>query len=197
MAPAPAPGPPPAKPAEVLTDLRRSTLGRRPTDEEVRKAVEAVAMREGTTDLATLQNKIGVSSTQIQGPLQNLMQSAKFRAAVEAAKPVAGAADEAAAAVGAKARDARAAAQSPVDNVSGRQAKQVAAVGQQEKWRATYDSLPAENRQAFLDQLRAESGLPDDVIRKRLGLTLAEWRRTSFTRSTGTPVLRKKTKPAP
>lgn len=71
---------------------------------------------------------------------------------------------------------------SPVDNVSGRQQKVVAAIGQQEKWRATYDRLPVDQRPAYIDQLRRESGLTDDQVRQRLKLTKAEWRRTSFTR---------------
>jgi hypothetical protein len=92
-------------------------------------------------------------------------------------------------------RDAQQSARSPIDNVSGRPANQVAAVMQQERWRAAYDNLPPEQRAQFIEQLRNTSGLTDDAIRQRLKLTKAEWRRTSFERSKArSPVLRPKVK---
>jgi hypothetical protein len=69
-----------------------------------------------------------------------------------------------------------------IDDVGGRPPKVVAAVGQQEKWRGIYDRLSPDQRASFIEQLRNESGLTDDQIRQRLKLTLAEWRRKSFTR---------------
>jgi hypothetical protein len=192
--PAPARGPT----GEVLTDLRRATLGRRPTQTEIRDAVEAVAIREGTTDIATLANKTGVPTTQLRDVLVPMLRDFKFREAVKAGAasraPVTSAiaeADE----MGRTIRDAQQAARSPIDNVSGRPANQVAAVMQQEKWRSAFDALPAEQRSTFIEQLRNTSGLSDDAIRQRLKLTKAEWRRTSFERSkarSASPVLRPK-----
>jgi hypothetical protein len=69
-----------------------------------------------------------------------------------------------------------------IDDVGGRAPKVVAAVGQQEKWRGIYDRLSPDQRASFIEQLRRESGLTDDQIRQRLKLTMAEWRRKSFTR---------------
>lgn len=69
-----------------------------------------------------------------------------------------------------------------IDDVGGRPQKVVAAVGQQEKWRGIYDRLSPDQRASFIEQLRRESGLTDDQIRQRLKLTMAEWRRKSFTR---------------
>lgn len=185
------PVPPPPQPAtgpagEVLTDLRRDVLGRLPTQEEIRRAIEAVAIREGTTDIATLSSKIGVPTTKLRDVLVPMMRDFQFRQAVAAAKPTVAPASSAldeAAEAGRTVREAQQGARSPIDNVSGRPVRQVAAVQQQERWRAAYDALPTEQRAAFIEQLRRESGLPDDVIRQRLKMTKAEWRRTSFTRS--------------
>lgn len=185
------PVPPPPKPAtgpagEVLTDLRRDVLGRLPTQEEIRRAIEAVAIREGTTDIATLSSKIGVPTTKLRDVLVPMMRDFQFRQAVAAAKPTVAPASSAldeAAEAGRTVREAQQGARSPIDNVSGRPVRQVAAVQQQERWRAAYDALPTEQRAAFIEQIRRESGLPDDVIRQRLKMTKAEWRRTSFTRS--------------
>lgn len=202
QAPAPIPDdapilPPALAKGEVATDLRRATLGRRPTEAEIRDAVEAVAIRDGTTDIATLSNKIGVPTTEIRGPLTQMLQTARFRASVAAGQGASSQVDEAASA-GAKVRDAKASAQSPIDNVSGRDAGQVAAVKQQEQWRSAFDNLPPEQRATFVQKLRQETGLPDEVLRQRLKMTKAEWRRTSFSRSeAASPVLRPKTKPAP
>jgi hypothetical protein len=198
-----APVPPPPQPArgpagEVLTDLRRATLGRRATQTEIRDAIEAVAIREGTTDIATLSNRTGVPTTQIRDVLVPMVRDAQFRARVAAGGvrtgPASSALDEADQ-MGRTIRDAKQSARSPIDNVSGRPANQVAAVMQQEKWRAAYDNLPTEQRSTFIEQLRNTSGLSDDAIRQRLKLTKAEWRRTSFERSkarSASPVLRPK-----
>ena len=184
--PVPAPPAPGRGPAgEVLTDLRRGVLGRRPTQTEIRDAIEAVAIREGTTDIATLSNITGVPTTELRDVLVPMLRDFQFRqrvAGTPGVGPASSAADEAAQ-MGRTIREARGSAQSPIDNVSGRPARQVAAVRQQEQWRAAYDRLPAEQRATFIEQLRRESGLPDDTIRQRLKLTKAEWRRTSFTRS--------------
>lgn len=185
--PPPAPPPPATGPAgEVLTDLRRDVLGRLPTQEEIRRAIEAVAIREGTTDIATLSSKIGLPTTKLRDVLVPMMRDFQFRQAVAAAKPTVAPASSAldeAAEAGRTIREAQQGARSPIDNVSGRPVRQVAAVQQQERWRAAYDALPTEQRAAFIEQLRRESGLPDDIIRQRLKMTKAEWRRTSFTRS--------------
>lgn len=183
---------------EVLTDLRKATLGRTPTQAEIRDAIEAVAIREGTTDIATLQNLTGVPTTRLREVLVPMLRNAQFRAAVSAAKPPAGAvssaADEAAD-MGRTVRQAKEGAQSPIDNVSGRPGRQVAAVQQQEKWRAAFDALPPEQRSLFIDQLRRETGLADDVIRRRLKMTLSEWRRTSMSRAPRRSVGEKGTTP--
>lgn len=185
--PVPAPPAPASGPAgEVLTDLRRSTLGRLPTQEEIRRAIEAVAIREGTTDIATLSNKIGVPTTKLRDVLVPMLRDFQFRQAVASGRgtvPGASSALDEAMDAGRTVRVAKETARSPIDNVSGRQAGQVAAVRQQEQWRAAFDRLPPEQRAGFIDQLRRTSGLPDDVIRQRLKMTKAEWRRTSFTRS--------------
>jgi len=201
-----APVPPPPQPSrgaggEVLTDLRRATLGRRATQTEIRDAIEEVAIREGTTDIATLSNKIGVPTTQLRDVLTPMVRDAQFRARVAAGgvrtTPASSAIDEQAAA-GRIIRESKASARSPIDNVSGRSAGQVAAVHQQEKWRAAYDNLPTEQRANFVDMLRRETGLADDTIRQRLKMTKAEWRRTSFERSkAASPVLRPKVEAAP
>jgi hypothetical protein len=204
-APAPPPVPAPPQPAtgpagEVLTDLRRDTLGRLPTREEIRRAVEEVAVREGTTDIATLSSKIGVPTTKLRDVLVPMLRDAQFRARVasnvKGSAPASSALDEADQ-MGRVIRDAQQSARSPIDNVSGRPANQVAAVMQQERWRAAYDNLPPEQRAQFIEQLRNTSGLTDDAIRQRLKLTKAEWRRTSFERSkarSASPVLRPKAK---
>lgn len=185
--PVPAPPAPARGPAgEVLTDLRRSTLGRRATQTEIRNAIEAVALRDGNASIEHLTNQIGAPTGEIQAVLAPMMRDFKFREAVKAGvRPAGGASSAVAEAdeMGRTIRDAQQGARSPIDNVSGRKADQVFAVQQQERWRSAYDALPAEQRAAFVQQLRATSGLSDDAVRQRLKMTKAEWRRTSFERS--------------
>lgn len=169
----------------------------------IAKAVEAKAIELGTTDLATIANALKLPTTLVSDPLRNAVSRFAFREAVKGASSKAPAVvDDVGAALDDLAAEGRAPLDeaskriireagastkntNPValDDVGGRAPKVVAAVGQQEKWRGIYDSLKSpEQRAAFIQQLRNESGLPDDTIRQRLKLTLAEWRRTSFTR---------------
>ena len=145
------------------------------------------ATRLGTSDLATIANDMKVPSTRIEANLTALLRQFRNREAIRLASPTASqklaeAAPDMPADMGSVIRKAKETARSPIDNVSGRNIKQVAAVKQQETWRATYDGLNPAQRSQFLQQIKQESGLPDDVIRQRLKLTKAEWRRLSFDR---------------
>jgi hypothetical protein len=153
--------------------------------------IQEAAVRLGTTDLATIANDLKIPTTRIEGNLANLMRQFRFRDAVAKASPTPSqklaekAAPDMPADMGSVIRRAKETARSPIDNVSGRNIKQVAAVKQQETWRATYDNLSPDQRSLFLKQIKQETGLPDDTIRQRLKLTKAEWRRLSFDRGGG------------
>ena len=204
---APAPAASQALPEQMTSIVpvvtRNSSAG------NIAKAVEAKAIELGTTDLATIANALKLPTTVVADPLKNAVSRFAFREAVKGAGSKAPAVvDEMGMALDDLAKEARApgAVTQPLDeaskriireagsttkntnpvaldDVGGRAPKVVAAVGQQEKWRGIYDSLKSpEQRAAFIQQLRNESGLTDDTIRQRLKLTMAEWRRTSFTR---------------
>jgi hypothetical protein len=150
--------------------------------------IQEAAVRLGTTDLATIANDLKIPTTRIEGNLENLMRQFRFRDAVAKASPTPSqklaekAATEMDPGYGSVLRRAKETAQSPIDNVSGRNIKQVSAVKQQETWRATYDRLPQNQRLLFMRQIKQETGLPDDVIRRRLKLTKKEWDRFSMER---------------
>ena len=146
------------------------------------------ATRLGTSDVTTIANALKMQPGQIEGNLTGLLRQFKHREAIRLASPTASqklaeSAPDMPADMGSVIRKAKETARSPIDNVSGRNIKQVAAVKQQETWRATYDGLKTpEARLAFMRQIKQETGLPDDVIRQRLKLTKGEWRRTSLDR---------------
>lgn len=150
--------------------------------------IQRVATELGTTDLATIAQALKLPTTRVQGNLENLMRQFRFRDAVAKASPtpsqkLAEAAPDMPADMGSVIRKAKETARSPIDNVSGRNIKQVAAVKQQETWRATYDNLKTpEARLAFMRQIKQETGLPDDVIRRRLKLSKVEWKARAFDR---------------
>jgi hypothetical protein len=150
-------------------NVRRSVLGRRPTNDEMDAAVAAAAQEVGP-DVASIVSKTGLPTREVSERLTRRLREADFRQRLPDAEG----------------RVARETAQSPVDNVSGRASKQVQAIGQQEGWSRAYQALPPEKRAAYIQQLKQETGLPDDVIRRRLKLTMAEWRRTSFERGGAT-----------
>jgi hypothetical protein len=150
--------------------------------------IQEAAVRLGTTDLATIANDLKIPTTRIEGNLENLMRQFRFRDAVAKASPTPSqvlaekAVPDVDPGYGSVLRRAKETAQSPIDNVSGRNIKQVAAVKQQETWRATYDRLPQNQRLLFMRQIKQETGLPDDTIRRRLKLTKKEWDRYSMER---------------
>jgi hypothetical protein len=150
--------------------------------------IQEAAVRLGTTDLATIANDLKIPTTRIEGNLEGLMRQFRFRDAVAKASPtpsqkLAEAAPDMPADMGSVIRRAKETARSPIDNVSGRNIKQVSAVKQQETWRATYDNLKTpEARLAFMRQIKQETGLPDDTIRRRLKLSKVEWKARAFDR---------------
>jgi hypothetical protein len=150
-------------------NLRRSVLGRRPTNDEMEAAVLA-ASKEVGPDVASIVNKTGLPTREVSERLQRLLRDSQARAGMAPAP-------------GSAVRTAKEGAQNPLDNVSGRQRGQVAATKQQETWSRAFEATPPEQRAAYVQKLIADSGLPPDVIRQRLKLTKAQWRRFSFDRA--------------
>jgi hypothetical protein len=161
------------------------------------------ARKHGTTDVATLASKSGLSTAQTSrimqqafrdprtaGELQSIFAAGRAPAAPPSAlDEVAAGLDEVAddvanAGQNAAMRDAaeRADKLRTLAPTAGYQAAQVAATNQAARWRAMMDALPnGQERVKFIAKLLDE-GIPPEKLRTYLGLTKAEWRRMSFDR---------------
>jgi hypothetical protein len=140
------------------------------TDDEKIAALEEAAKsamaRFGSPDRAAVSSATGMPPGELDRLLPGVARRLTSTPAPPTTSPVA--AKEAARAMPTLAPD------------EGRAAAQVAAANQGAELRAAYDAMPAQQRAGFVNALLQT--MPPDMVRKRLGLTAAEWRRFSFDR---------------
>jgi len=173
--------------------------------ETLEQAIQRVAVEMGTKDLATISQALKLPTTRVQGSLMEMLRQFKFRDAVEKAAAAKAGGNAAAARVGAldelgaegaavargaddllppEAMAAIRRAKTDTPKALGhldRPGNQVAAANQGAQMKAAYNALTPSQRVQYIRQLKAD-GLADDLIRRRLGLTKAEWTSQSFTR---------------
>jgi hypothetical protein len=165
----------------------------------IAQAVEATAIKLGTTDLATIANALKLPTTLVSDPLKNAVGRFAFREAVKgAAGKVAGAADDVEGAAlrelaaesktaGGMTDEAMAAINQAKREVprsllpGDRPMAQVAGANQGAEMRAAYAALTPEQRVQWIQYLRGQ-GFPDEKIRTMLGVTMRDWRAQSFNR---------------
>jgi len=162
----------------------------------IAKAVEAKAIELGTTDLATIANALKLPTNLVSDPLKNAVSRFAFREAVKGATkaPVVPATAPRGDALAEMASEGQ---QMPMEALAAiRQAKietprsllpgdrpmaQVAGANQGAEMRAAFAALKPEQRPQWIETLR-QQGFSDEKIRTMIGMTKAEWRRTSFNR---------------
>lgn len=162
----------------------------------IAQAVEATAIKLGTTDLATIANALKLPTNLVSDPLKNAVSRFAFREAVKGATkaPVVPAAAPRGEALGELASEGQ---QMPVEALAAiRQAKietprsllpgdrpmaQVAAANQGAEMAAAYQALTPAQRPQFINWLRSQ-GHDDEKIRLMLGITKKNWRQTSMNR---------------
>jgi hypothetical protein len=165
----------------------------------IAQAVEATAIKLGTTDLATIANALKLPTTLASDPLKNAVGRFAFREAVKgAAGKVTGAADDVeGAALRELAAESKAAggmtdeAMSAINQAKrevprsllpgDRPMSQVAGANQGAEMRAAYAALTPEQRVQWIQYLRGQ-GFADEKIRTMLGVTMRDWRAQSFNR---------------
>jgi hypothetical protein len=162
--------------------------------------IQRVAVDLGTTDLATISQALKLPTTRVEGALRGLLRQFKFRDAVAkspanpAARQTAAALDELAAEGAApaarqagdlmppEAMEAIRRAKTDTPNALGfmdRPGNQVAAANQGAQMKAAFAALTPPQRAQFIQQLRA-SGMAEDVIRRRLGISQKAWALLAF-----------------
>lgn len=209
--PAPAPAPAPADALDELATARMAPASQALPEQmtsvvpvvtknssagNIAKAVEAKAIELGTTDLATIANALKLPTTLVSDPLKNAVSRFAFREAVKGAgkAPVAPVAAPRGDALAEMASEGQ---QMPMEALAAiRQAKietprsllpgdrpmaQVAAANQGAQMKAAFAALKPEQRPQWIEMLR-QQGYDDEKIRTMIGMTKAEWRRTSFNR---------------
>jgi hypothetical protein len=164
-----------AQPSSQLVVKRPAKAWASVGDEEKTAALEAAAQdavaRFGSPDRAAIQSATGMPS----GDLDRLLPNVARRVAAGAG----GAVDD----VGGNVRRAKETARAlPAVDPEGRPANQMKAINEASTMKAEFNALPADQRAAYVQKQLAK-GMAPDVLRRRLGITEAEWRRTSFSRA--------------